>query len=308
MAFKKGVHNYLKKYQFKNVTISDFLDEMELATGQEMAGYREKWLDSKEFPWQEVKELLKDESASIALVFQMEDKFQKIKSDDLDYDRYWDKSKSIYFREYLIKEYHRILSSSVIDKAFASNNVQIRRALSSSLYGISSPRQTPEKLQNQFETLIYDKSYITIENALIKLWSTFPKKRNSYLSKTKELVGLPNKNVRLLWLTLALVTEDFEPSEKEVYYKELNSYTSPNENFEVRLLAFEYLSQIQALSDDALVNLIEASEHYIWQFKKFSRNLIKELAKNTEYKYRFENISKYLNTKELEDLNKLLYQ
>jgi aminopeptidase N len=306
--FDAGVKEYLRKHQFKNVTISDFLVEVERTSEQSLEGFKEKWLESEQFPWEEAKQKLKKESKSLRLVFEMEDEFQGIKSDDLDFEAYWDKSGSSNVKQYLIKKYHRILPETVLNKAFSSNDIKIRQALATSLYGISGAKELTKELTARYETLLEDKSYITIESALVKLWSTFPEKRANYFSKTKNVIGLPNKNVRLLWLTLALVTPEYQPSLKDSFYQELNGYTATHHHFEIRQLAFQYLSQIQALSDASLVNLIKASEHHVWQFKKSSRNLLKELSESNDYKTRLLTIAKSLDEKERTTLNQLINQ
>ena len=160
----------------------------------------------------------------------------------------------------------------------------------------------------KFESLLEDKSYVTIENALIKLWSNFPEKRIEYLNKTSKVIGLPDKNVRLLWLTLALITEEYNPKLKESYFKELNSYTDSNNHFEVRQLAFQYLIQIQALNDFALINLVKATQHHAWQFKKVSKNLLKKVIENNTIKERLLKISTTLSDKEKNTLNQLINQ
>ena len=236
----------------------------------------------------------------------MEDKFQQIKSDDLDYEKYWNRTNSSYFKQYLIEQYHRILPETVLNKAFVSTDLKIRQALATSLYGVSGARVPTEKLTFQYENLLSDKSYVTVENALLKLWSAYPEKRNLYLSKTNNIIGLPNKNVRLLWLTLALITPEYQPEKKQQFLQELNKYTAAFNHFEVRQLSFQYLSQIQAMNDETLVNLIDASEHHVWQFKKSSRNLLRKLAENESMKNRLLNISKALTLEQQEQLYRLI--
>ncbi len=305
-AFRKGVKNYLEKHQFKNVTISDFLVEIEAASNQSLDDFRAKWLMSEVFPWEDVKRILKNSSESVSLVFEMENEFQRIQSDDLDYELYWNKTDSPYFHQYIIEQYHRILPNSILNRAFSSNNIKVRQALSSSLYGISGARLSTEELVSKFETLLDDKSYTTIENALIKLWSTFPEKRAMYFSKTENVIGLPDKNIRLLWLTLALITPEYQPDNKEEFLRELNEYTASYNHFEVRQLAFQYLSQIQAMNDESLVNLIKASEHHVWQFKKSSRNLLRELSESNEMKERLLRLTNSLSDSQKEALKQLI--
>jgi len=96
----------------------------------------------------------------------------------------------------------------------------------------------PMSLKKNFEALLHDKSYITVENALYKLWVSFPKERTGFLNETKHIIGLPNKNVRLLWLTLSLLTSGYDSPNTQKYFKELSSYTSKEYSWEVRMSAF----------------------------------------------------------------------
>ncbi len=304
--FKEGVKAYLNKHAFKNVTILDFLKALEIPSNQDLTGFREKWLESDVFPWEEVKEKLQRESESIRLVFQMEEAFKNEGSDDLDYDAYWEASESSNFKVYLIQQYHQLVPKTVLDKAFSSNDIKIRQALATSLYGISETRLDDTGLAAQFETLLGDESYITVENALIRLWSLFPEKRTEYLDKTSTILGLPNKNIRLLWLILAIITPEYQPNLRNSNYLRLNEFTLPENHFETRQLAFQYLSDTSVLNEDALQSLLKATKHHVWQFKKSSRVLFKELYRLEHYKTKLDKLMTALPTKEKETLIKIL--
>ena len=242
------------------------------------------------------------------LAFEIEDNFFESQSDDINFDAYWDKTTSTNLKAHIIHKYHRFLPNTLLNKAFLSKDIKLRQALSNPSFTFSEGRLEDKALIHNFETLLKDKSYITIENALLKLWSTFPNNRAVYLEQTKNVVGMPNKNVRLLWLTLALVTPEYKPEAKASYYKELNGYTSEINHFETRQLAFQYLYEIQALNDASLVNLVKATQHHTWQFKKTSRNLLERLVKNEDIKKRIFNNFNFLNDKEKHTLNTLITQ
>jgi aminopeptidase N len=109
-----------------------------------------------------------------------------------------------------------------------------------------------------------------------------------------------------LWLTLALITENFQPKNKRAFYEELNSYTAPHHNFEVRQLALQYLYQIQAINDNSVKNLFEACFHHVWQFKKSSRNLIREINSTPEGLRRLETLKSVLSYDEKQRLKTIL--
>jgi aminopeptidase N len=134
---------------------------------------------------------------------------------------------------------------------------------------------------------------------LFKLWVSFGYDKNIFLEKTKNIIGLPNKNVRLLWLTLALLTPDYNPTQQIYYHNELVGYTSPIYNPEVRQTAFQYLSEIKALNDDVFMNLIKATNHHSWQFRNYARQLFDTLWNDEEQKKEIEKVANQLNSSDL---------
>ena len=166
------------------------------------------------------------------------------------------------------------------------DGLKVRQAIAQSVSTI------PENLKTDYETLLDDKSYITIEAALYNLWSNFPDQRSDYLNRTKGIVGFNNKNVRMLWLVLALSTPDYEQDSKQAYFEELVNYTASDFGFEVRMGAFSYLQALNLFPEVALENLIDASNHYNWQFKSFARDLIAALSNDEKYAEILERIQK----------------
>lgn len=296
-AFKTGIKNYLKKHQFKNVTIADFLTSMEKASGQELSNFKKDWLENDELPIQEAKKQLQKYSEALNVLFAMEAELKTAKSDDVDYGSYWSRTNSVHLRKHVLENYNRVLPEAIFSKAFESDTIPIRKVLSRKIDSI------PDSLKTKYETLLTDKSYVTIENALFKLWTSYPEEKVKYLEQTKNVIGLPNKNVRLLWLTLAMLTNDYNARNTQDYFQELSSYTSERYGWEIRMGAFQYLHQAIGLNDESLKNLIKATTHHSWQFKKFARNLVDELLNDADYKTRFLAMTKKLNGAELRYLN-----
>ena len=137
--------------------------------------------------------------------------------------------------------------------------------------------------KENFETFLTDKSYVTIENALYKLWIRFPEKRADYLNATKGIVGFKEKNVRQLWLALAILTDGYDAQNKHNYLKELRSYTAPKYHFEARQIAFSYLKDLFNFDKENLKDLLKATNHQSWRFKKFVRTMVDELLKKDAY-------------------------
>ena len=62
--------------------------------------------------------IFKKSSKPLKLLFEMEAELATVQSDDLDYERYWDKTNSIHLKKYMIEKYHSILPDVLIEKAF----------------------------------------------------------------------------------------------------------------------------------------------------------------------------------------------
>lgn len=299
-AFKKGIKDYLRKYAFDNVTITDFLTEIENASGIDLTDFRETWLEAEEFPWEEAKNVLANESKSLKTYFKLSNSLKAYPERFDSLMRMWDSFESDNLKMELIKDFKSTFLEPSFIKRIKNESIKVRQALVLSIDSI------PRQFKRDFESFLKDKSYITQEVALFKLWQAFPENRNAYLDALNGVHGLPHKNIRLLWLTLALVTPEYQAENKKLFYDELNGYTNSHFNFETRQLAFQYGYQIGALNDMSLRNLIKAGDHHIWQFKKSSRNLIREIHKSPEGEKRFKHIGSSLLEKERQLLNTIL--
>ncbi len=302
-AFRQGIINYLKKYQNKNATVSQFLQEIEDVSKKKLTNFRAQWLEGNEFPMTEVKSMLVKREASLRLLFDMEAAIKKSNRAELDYQYYWGATSSIHFKRHLLQNYSANLSSTVIQKAFAMDTVPIRQALATSLLGVSGPDISNKEIKHSFESLLSDQSYVTQELVLLKLWSSFETDRIGYLDKLEDVVGLPNKNVRLLWLTLALITPEYNRDRKSLFFEELTAYTSEKFNPEIRQTAFQYLNEIGALNEGSLTQLLKATNHHSWQFRNFARRLLDELWKNEGLKMQLQELAKELKEDDLRYLN-----
>ena len=149
------------------------------------------------------------------------------------------------------------------------NPVKVRQAIAKRV------SKVPETFKKEYESLLDDKSYLTIEAALFGLWNSFPKEQNKYLEKTRGIQGFNDKNIRILWLTLALVTDDFEPENESLFFKELLDYTSSKYGFEIRRNAFSHLKWIRSCGEKCQENLQQATKHHNWQFSKFAKEMLK---------------------------------
>lgn len=278
--FRTAVHNYLEIHSFKNVNTSDFLNEVRNVSQTDISTWEKDWLQQTAFKAEQAfNSLVKSdfikkyfELSSLAAIPLADKKIQL--------------TTAVTFpNDFIGQEVIRQLADEPLAaafpfyvKGFESNNVFVRQAIALSL------PQVPEQLQTYYESLLQDSSYVTQEAALFNLWSSFPKKRTLYLNKMQTVVGFQNKNIRQLWLALAMVTPDYNSSEKENYKKELQAYTSAAFSFEVRQKAFEYVNELQLFNDEVLKNLVNAAVHHNWRFRSASRELLNLVLQNTQHK------------------------
>ena len=275
-SFKKAIKNYLEKYKFRNVSTADFLDEVKAVSEIDITEFEKNWLQQSAYQSEAAyQSLLKSSfvnnylevSALRAIPFPRKKKQLE--------------TFLTHPNEFIAQEAVYQLAGEPISQtlplyktAFEKNNRYVHQAV------ILSLENVPKELQGEYEQLLIGDSYLTLEIVLYQLWLHFPDKRALYLDTAKGIVGFQNKNIKQLWLFLALLTEDYETSEKESYLIELKNYTSPDYSFEIRASAFELVNQLQLWDQETLANLVEACIHPTWRFAKSSKEILRGLLKN----------------------------
>ncbi|CDF78829.1 aminopeptidase [Formosa agariphila KMM 3901] len=268
-AFKMAVRQYLEAHQFNNVETDDFIKAVEATSGENLDAFFDLWLNTVEFPKESIVENAKDDMS-----FYIKHLEHIECSVDKDVDFLMDASKFYYEKQEIIKKYPELITESVL----LENGVEVRQTIAQTL------RTIPSELQSAYETLLSDKSYQTQEMALYNLWSNFPDKRATYLEETKGRVGFKSKNIRQLWLVLALSTPEFEADKNASYINELISYTGPEYDFEVRELAFSYVDALQLYNEDSIINIKQATTHHNWRLSKMAKQLLSALETQPKYK------------------------
>ena len=280
-VFDEAVTSYLTKHAFQNVTTSDFMDEVEKAHGKPLTDFKERWLYQKAFQSRESLDFLKknDFIQNYMKLVAFRETRLNLKQDRI--------SEALDFpvNEYLGQEaVYQLngedpeLSLPFYKKALSTNNLFVRQAVARSLTSV------PQKLKSDYETLLEDKSYTTIEKALLHLWMSFPNDRSKYLEATEDIIGFQDKNVRLLWLTLSLATPDYASDDKSSLFGRLSQHTKPGYPFKVRQHAFGYLYQLNTFTTDNYKHLMQGVFHPVWQFRSFCRELLDTLMKSEKHK------------------------
>jgi len=258
-VFKLSVKKYLNKHQFKNVDTNDFIIIIEKESKQNLSDFVDDWLLSSEFPEEEAEVLLNENKVTQLL--------QKGIS-------------TINNEPILTREYFKIIEldsivmdgySAYVKLWFSEEDIKARQFFAGKF------KKIPLIYKGSYEGFLNDKSYQTIEIALLNLWVNFPENRKQYLDQTVNFIGFNDKNIRTLWLALALNTKGFKKAAYHGFYDELVEYTHPAYHFEVRRNAFEYLNELQLVNSEVLLNLDQASKHHNWRFRTYCKKLLMHL-------------------------------
>lgn len=302
--FKKGIRTFLKTYQFKNATVSQLIEVMERTSEQDLSDFTRNWLQDTVFRSEEVLSYLRKNCLSLDRFLTMQRELTtSSENNETIIKRYWDATYSSEFKQRIISIYYKSLSYEFFQMAFNTEDLKVRQALSFTAEPIS------DSLIESYESLLFDNSYVTIENALYKLWIQRPEHREKYLDHTKTLVGFSNKNIRQLWLLLAVLTRDYGGADERFQYqKELFGYTAAIQPMEVRQLAFSLIKEVFPYADQNLIDLINAAVHPSWQFRQFARGIIDTLLKDKEQKQRLTLILDELDGEEYQYLSLKLKQ
>ncbi len=300
MYFDKAVKTYLERFAYKNVTIADFLTVVEEVAATNLTEFRANWINQTAFKSQEALTSLTKNDGIIAYF-----KAQSLRNQS------WEVKQKQLFKlleaknEYVAQEAVYQLADGPLNeslagysKALASENLIVRQAVAVNL------AKVPLAIRSEYESLLEDKSYVTREAALYNLWNTYPENQSVYLNKTKAYQGFQNKNLRQLWLVLALVTATYEPDKKGDFLIELMDYASDIYSFEVRELALNYLFDLNVVNAVSLAHLVNACVHPNWRFRSQARNILERVAGNPISKDILEELAPNLPQAQQDYLNK----
>lgn len=293
-AFQEGIKNYLNKYAFQNVTTENFIAEMSNVTNIDLSSWRANWLEQSAFPAEEAYESLMKSPfmqeyfaiASLRSVALLEKKTALEVAIESNND--FIGQEAVY---QLAKEPFTEVEP-LYQLALQGGNTMIRQAVALSLQTV------PESFRASYESLLKDPSYLTQEAALFSLWSSFPSERRRYLDPLKNTTGFQNKNIRQLYLALALYTDGYVTPEKAKFSEELQSYTYPKYSFEIREKAFEMLYNMGLMTDQVLQNLVNACTHHYWRFRDAARNMLDDYVLDEGHRKRVLGVVESLNDQE----------
>ena len=302
-SFKITIHNYLEKHKFQNAATDDFISIAEEVSGKDLKEFKTSWLENVRFPSQEALDILTKSSFIKKYLGLAQERTQPLAG------KWGMLADALRFpvNDYIGQEVVYQLAGdnskeaiALYDQAFATNNIFVRQAIANTMSTI------PDDLKKQYESLLDDPSYATIEPALYHLWANFPENRKEYLDRTKDKVGFNDKNVKILWLVLALSTKDYYTEKHQQFYNELAGYASPEYHFSARQNAFTYLESLQAFSEQSLIHLVEGATHHNWRFRNSCRKILDILLKDEKYQKKYVVLKERLPKKQQDFLQKKL--
>jgi aminopeptidase N len=303
--FQKAVKSYLQKYQFKNVETDQFLAEINLISDFDTLKFKKNWLESAVFQTDDALTIL-NESPFIRAYFDVSELRNKPFSEkEITYSNLLKGNAFFPLKEEVIFQMQSVPyqeKERVLKLAIQTNDFEVRQAVAKTMDSI------PINFKSDYLTLLDDKSYITREIALNKYWSEFPEERIMILNKSRDWMGLNDKNLRVLWLTLALATKDFEPDLKAGYYDELLRYATPKHESNLRQNAISKLLFLDKNDQNTLKYLVNALVSHKWQFVKFARENIRNLLKSDIHRKFFEAMLEQLPEQEKSQLNRLIIE
>ena len=142
------------------------------------------------------------------------------------------------------------VSLALLKRALHDKDFQVRKAV------VENTDKVHESILSDFENLLSDSSYYTIESTLRKLCKQYPDKAAQYLNRVKDVMGMHN-NVRIAWLELncSALAQEESTTDKQ---KQLVEYTSNRYEFRTRGKALDALERLNYCDEDLIKNLFNA--------------------------------------------------
>ncbi len=303
IAFAKAVKNYLTKYAFSNVKTDDFLAEIRKVSSYDTEKFKREWLQSSGFDSQKAITILKENSFMqqyFDVLAKTESPFERKK---IEYLEILKSKANPYIKEEILMQLTAIPfedKKQFLEVAMDSKNLKVRQSVAKSLDKITN------SFYDKYLTLLDDESYITQEIALNMLWSQFAEKRVDLLEKTRGRIGFNDRNLEIQWLTLALITPNFEEANKAAFYDRLQTLSKSPYESPVRINAITNLLYLNKNDTNVLKLLVEPLLHHKWQFQKFARDKIRAFSKEEKYKTFFNSLLPDLPLAEAKELERVL--
>lgn len=266
-AFKTIIRHYLTTNAYDNVTTFDFLEKVTEITGLDLLDFREMWLLNKSFPAKEALQILRSYP-------EMEEFFQLKARSISNFNESFTSFKEVANERDNIPALIEMIQQltlhddirkyDLIKKVSNYDLLEVNRAI------VLSTQQINDYNRSVIQTLIDEPSYVTRESAMFLLWQD-TKNKKELLLDLKSRWDTLSPELNMSWLVLALSTPEFTNAEKQLYLSLLRDYTDSKHSMITRQAAFDYLIQLDIMSEENYRDLIAACFHHVWRFYKTSR-------------------------------------
>lgn len=281
-VFFEAIKNYLLNFAYSSVETDDFLAEVQALTDINLGTFKKDWLLQTSFPAEEAQLILK-QSEFIKQLFEL----KALRSTALD-------QKKQALTEALLSKHIdyfgpevalQLCQTKTIDHEMLQLILETKHAKTRQVLIKNWNQPLPASLQSSFETLLKDASYITQEHAFLKLWLHYPNQRQLYIDQMSQQDGNKHLNIKLLRLMLTSLTY---PEQAQKAVETLIDYTNLAAPYQIKRQAFVYLFQLNAISNEFIINLSKDLTHPVWRYRNFTKQLFDELIKTPAYKAKIE--------------------
>ncbi|MDX1333583.1 MAG: M1 family metallopeptidase [Robiginitalea sp.] len=274
-AFRKGVKDFLQAHAYSNARVEDFLRAVEKSSGTSLSGFRKTWLEATGFPSGPAMEYLKQNAEPVKRylgLLEAEKRGTPVEESMI--AEAWQQYASPWYRAHLLRSFRDVLTPVFLEQVCRQGSLPVQKAF------LETTGSLQDWMIPMVEGWLDAPSYDLREASLFRLWVARPAKRKSYLDRVSQNGSLSEMRLQQLWWLLAVFTEGYGDGDaKQGYLKRLRATTSSAYGWEIREHAFSMLREVGALGPENLQDLMQATEHHSWQFKKFARNLFEELLK-----------------------------
>jgi aminopeptidase N len=281
LSFRESVKRYLIENKYKNVTTSSFMDVVAEVSKKDLTQFKSTWLTSEVFPTAEALRILRKQPV-------MEQYLQlaarRISTFEESYNSYLETLQKPVEIE-LVKEmvaqlsiHDTVKKYELLQQAAALNHIEVNQ-----LIVLSTPNLNDNN-RELISSMLQDASYVTRESVLFLLWNDASDKR-TVLENTKAQWKEINSSLDMAWIVLALNSTGYSNEELLPLLTRLQSYTDAQYSTETRTAAFDYLINLDAMSQQNYRDLMHASLHHVWRFYENARGILKEQYKGESGKF-----------------------
>ncbi len=129
-------------------------------------------------------------------------------------------------------------------------------------------RMVPDRLQGDYEKMLFDFSYVNAEKALDLLPRSFPGNIPLYLQQTNEETGWRGRNIRMKWLEISISSGNRDD------IGEVVDYCGPRFEFETRINAFNLLRRLNYLDEESANYLVDGYMYWNYKVSNAARDVL----------------------------------